>query len=510
MATTSQPLYRIGAFQFDPATGSLERRGETVRLPGLSARVLSVLAERAPDLVSAGVLAEHAWGLAHVAEDTIAQRIALLRRALGDDPKAPSFIRTERGRGYALIAPVTRAGADASTRSSKTTPPWRWLAALAGALVLTAGGWTVWSAQPSPEPAPQTEIEALLSRAGAHMVLHQRAETDRAIALLSAAAERAPDDARVMTVLSIALSTEATKFGGDRTQEAEALARRAIADDDRVAARWSALGYALDAQGRIDEALSAYLRAARLDPQNSASRSSAAYLMTVQGRLSEALRLDLESLETGSRSIYSEVQIARTLRLLGDDARAQALEARALLLYRDHPVVLSGLAEAALSRGAPGRALDLIERAAPTERAQGELARLAGRAHFMLGDRAHAAALFEAAGVRGGFERAALLSTPAPPIKPGELWPAMYVGAAEAAAATDPAAALAALEQAVALGWRDAVLIEASPFLQALRHDNALEPVLERIDRLTEAEAALAAGPDMAARLDAAFGPPGG
>lgn len=476
---------QIGAFTFDPVAGVLAHDGERTPLPGLSSRVLNVLIAHAPAAVDPQTLAREAWGLAHVEEDTLSQRIALLRKALGDDPRAPAYIRTERGRGYALIAKISSV--------SRLLPRHVAVAAAAAVLAVTAGVVAIQLRPETVEPAPAGEVEALLTRAGDQLALHQREETRRAIDLLSAASGRAPDDARVMTALSFALSTEATKFAGRRAEPAETLARRALADDESVAERWHALGYALDAQGRIDEALSAYLRAVRLDPGASRARSSAAYLMTVRGRLNDALRLDLEGLESDSRSLYAELQIARTLRLLGDERRARAFEARALLLNPDHPVVLAGLAEAGLSRGDPQAALDLIARAAPSERGRGELARLEGRARLALGDRDSAAELFEAAGEAAHFERAALAGAEVPAVSAGELWPAFYVGAAEALAGRDRVGALQSLERAVALGWRDDGLIRTSPFLAEMNANDA--------------EAGLATEPALRARLDAVLGP---
>lgn len=414
--------YKIGPWTFDPVSAVLRKDDTVKRLPGLSVRVLSALAAHAPNPVDAACLARDAWNLDHVEEDTIAQRITLLRKAMGDDPRAPVFIRTERGRGYALIAPVHRVRA--------SSRPWKRIVISAGATALALALIYAGTSSPHVQQPSVSEIDALLARAGDQLVLHQREETERAIALLRAARERAPQDARTAVLLSLALSTEATKFEGGHAEEAETLSRQALAADEAAPQAWHALGYALDAQGRHDEALTAYLRAVRLDPSSRAG-PSAAYLLSQQGRLVEALRLDLQSLELGAGSIYAELQLAHALRLLGDERRAQAFEARALLLNPDHPVVLGGLASAALARGEPEVALELISRVSPADRQLGRLLKLEGRARLMTGDAAEAEALFEAAGPLAAHERSALTGRPPPVLKPGELWPGAWTARAE-------------------------------------------------------------------------------
>jgi len=505
---TAHTSLHIGDWLFDPASGRLSRGDDTVSLPALSAQVLSVLAADAPGPVSQARLAKTAWNLAHVSDDTIAQRIAMLRRTFEDDPKAPRYIRTVRGRGYALIAEVRPATAFPAAVEPKTphgrerAPLWAG-AAILGVLLVT--GAVAFLGRSGDAPAPDIiaaepgAVDDLLARAMPRLSLQDPDGAVQAIALLQQARAQAPDDVRVQTALAFALTTEATKFGGERAGEAEALARSALETDPDRSAAWHALGYALDAQGRIDEALAAYGEALNLDPSDSAARSSAAYLLTVRGKLYDALLLDVAAAQANAGSLYVDLQIARTLRLLGEDRLSRQFEARARRLNPGHLVVSAGLAEAALSRGEADAALGLIESAGGAE-ATGELARLSARA-LLISGRVHAALdALEYAGDAAFFERYAFAtlsgqaqelmeSQPLTSVGPSS-WPDDSVRLAEAlAAAGQTEEALAALTTAINLGFRDAGALRQSPFLAELAAAGALAPALERIDREITAQA---------------------
>lgn len=484
--STPRPPLKIGDWLFDPVRCELERGADRITLPDLSARVLELLARNAPEPVTQDDLARQAWGAPHVSSDTIAQRITLLRKALGDS----TYIRTVRGRGYALAA---KAAPAAGLKQA-----WPRLTAvglvLVAAISVVAVSWVINRPAVPAVADAQNTVEALLTRAGARLSLQDPTGTAQAIALLEEARLRSPDDHRVQVSLAFALTTEATKFGGERASDAEAFARRVIADDPAQPDAWHALGYALDAQGRIEEALAAYGEALRLDPDDAGARSSAAYLMTVRGLLYEALLMDVRAAETSSQSLYADLQIARTLRLLDQADLAERFEARARLLNPGHQVVHAGLAEAALARGAPEEALQLIYDAGGMT-ATTQLGRLAGRAYLSQGDTVAARTAFEAAGTDALYERQALAllsgeTVEGPTLENPTNWPEHFVRHAELlAASSDVDGALLALNQAVSLGWRDDGAIIHSPFLTGLAADAQLRQILERIEREAAAQA---------------------
>jgi Tol biopolymer transport system component len=66
-------------------------------------RLFTVLAERAPEVVSRDELIQEVWQGTFVSDEVLTQSISELRKALGDDPRAPRFIATVPKRGYQLV-----------------------------------------------------------------------------------------------------------------------------------------------------------------------------------------------------------------------------------------------------------------------------------------------------------------------------------------------------------------------------------------------------------------------
>jgi DNA-binding winged helix-turn-helix (wHTH) protein/TolB-like protein/Tfp pilus assembly protein PilF len=152
---------RIGGWRVDPTTNELARGGEVVRIEPKAMEVLVALAERAGQAVTREELLAGVWPGVVVGDEALTQSIIKLRRALGDDPRSPSYIETIAKRGYRLIAPVGRA--------APVEPPGgrRWRAPAAGALlvaaVLAAGGLYAFRSFAPPPPNQAEAFERALS-----------------------------------------------------------------------------------------------------------------------------------------------------------------------------------------------------------------------------------------------------------------------------------------------------------------------------------------------------------
>ena len=160
---------------------------------------------------------------------------------------------------------------------------------------------------------------------------------------------------------SFAQSHRATKydFGAQAALIAEALARKALALNVKNGGAWHALGFSLDAQGRIDEALRAYEQAIAINSDDHNAVSSAAYLLQVQGRLHEALVLEQSIMRKGKRSQFTFLQIASALHLAGFETASQKWLARAETLT---PETLPTSASSTLATGSCSRsAADTLE-----------------------------------------------------------------------------------------------------------------------------------------------------
>ena len=101
-------ISRFGVFELDLSTGELRKSGVKLRLQGQPIQVLTLLLERAGDVVTREELRQKLW-----ASDTFVDfdhslntAINKVREALGDSASSPRYVETLARRGYRFIAPV--------------------------------------------------------------------------------------------------------------------------------------------------------------------------------------------------------------------------------------------------------------------------------------------------------------------------------------------------------------------------------------------------------------------
>src|SRR4051794_5789758 len=92
--------YRVGEWQFHPASGELRRGAELRRLEPRAARTLELLCGARGAVVSQDELIKDVWDGRSLSENSVAVVIGQLRRALGDDARDPKLIETIPKRGY--------------------------------------------------------------------------------------------------------------------------------------------------------------------------------------------------------------------------------------------------------------------------------------------------------------------------------------------------------------------------------------------------------------------------
>jgi TolB-like protein/DNA-binding winged helix-turn-helix (wHTH) protein len=98
---------RIGDWSVEPALDALRRGGEVVHLEPKAMELLVFLATRPGEVASREELLSAVWPGVAVGDEALSQVVAKLRKALGDDVRAPTYIETISKRGYRLIAPVS-------------------------------------------------------------------------------------------------------------------------------------------------------------------------------------------------------------------------------------------------------------------------------------------------------------------------------------------------------------------------------------------------------------------
>jgi len=124
-------LFRFGLFEADLENARLTRKGVRIRLQDQPFRILTLLLERAGQVLTREELRQELWPAGTYVDFDGSLNAALkrLRAALDDDADNPRFIETVPKRGYRFIAPVTvegsplRAGVEHPPRRVPHTPP---------------------------------------------------------------------------------------------------------------------------------------------------------------------------------------------------------------------------------------------------------------------------------------------------------------------------------------------------------------------------------------------------
>jgi DNA-binding winged helix-turn-helix (wHTH) protein len=93
------------SFHLD-ADGTLWRGHEQIPLTRKAAALLRCLVDHPGSPVEKADIMRAVWPDTHVHPDNVKVLVREIRIALGDDPQAPTFIRSDAGRGYTFIAPV--------------------------------------------------------------------------------------------------------------------------------------------------------------------------------------------------------------------------------------------------------------------------------------------------------------------------------------------------------------------------------------------------------------------
>jgi DNA-binding winged helix-turn-helix (wHTH) protein len=107
--TLSMPArsFSFGPFKLVAEQQRLLRNDSPIRLGSRALAILSMLLERAGELVSKQDLMSRGWPDTFVDESNLKVNIAALRKTLDEGDGQPSHIVNVSGRGYRFVAPVS-------------------------------------------------------------------------------------------------------------------------------------------------------------------------------------------------------------------------------------------------------------------------------------------------------------------------------------------------------------------------------------------------------------------
>jgi DNA-binding winged helix-turn-helix (wHTH) protein len=102
----TEGMFQFGEFQIDVLARTLRREEEIVTLNRRAFDVLLYLVQHPGRLLTRDELLKNVWPETFVDENSLAQSISALRRALEEKPGDNGYIVTLPGRGYQFVAPV--------------------------------------------------------------------------------------------------------------------------------------------------------------------------------------------------------------------------------------------------------------------------------------------------------------------------------------------------------------------------------------------------------------------
>ena len=156
-AEASPHVARFGVYEVDLRTREIRRAGMQVRIQVQPFRILTLLLERAGEVVSREELRERLWPAEFVDFDhSLNTAIRKLREALDDSAENPRFIETLSRRGYRFIAPVSWVSERGNPKDRRP------LIAIAAIAVLILAATAYWILRRNPvSPSSSGAIDAV-------------------------------------------------------------------------------------------------------------------------------------------------------------------------------------------------------------------------------------------------------------------------------------------------------------------------------------------------------------
>ncbi len=115
--------FQLGECHVDPMTGEVRRGEQVVRLQPQAVEVLLYLARRPGVVIPRNEIEDAVWADRTVGYDALTGTMFKLRKALGDDPRAPKVIETISKRGYRLLLSPEALATPVPPQCSTCRPP---------------------------------------------------------------------------------------------------------------------------------------------------------------------------------------------------------------------------------------------------------------------------------------------------------------------------------------------------------------------------------------------------
>ena len=379
--------YLIDDLNLDVQRGELTRQEEVITLPKLSYDLLVALAKSAPALLSQEQLMAIVWPDRVIGDETLKQRVKLLRKSLGDDASAPTYIEAVRGRGYRLIPavkcecvvrspPSVMLDLSANDRfpsiaGSQFGTMWRrmsllGLAAFIGILVsltlstslpnnvieenpsLNSGSTN----EASNEGSEKTNAERLYLRGRDYYHRYRKQDNDIAIDFFLKAINENDTFAPAYAALSQAYSQKYFQFSGQESDKQLAIdnAYQALSYDNQSADGYKALGTAYYVAGWLSKSIKTLHRGLAIEADEIEILINLAFIYSEQGELEKALHWHKVILEQAPEHALAMMHTGLTLQRAKQFDAAKLWYEKALVLQPDYLLTSYHLAQLAIEK----------------------------------------------------------------------------------------------------------------------------------------------------------------
>lgn len=298
----------------DPGHRLVQQNGVEIKLPELSYRLLLILVESAPNIVSHDKLVEAVWQERVVSDENLKKRVSRLRHALSDEADSPRYIVAERGMGYRCIAPVILL-TDSTVKESvvlqltqpEPTNKRRFKPVLLVLLlVIAALGLTVTIVNHKQKPQAIEKIgdftaNDYVNKATSYYYRFKPDDNDTAVMLYKKAIELDPNFGPAYGGLANAYAQGYYQFGKEEywLQQSIIFSMRAIEIEPEQPWGYKSLGLALHLSGRYDDSLVAYSKASVLAPTWAGPIANSALVYLERGHLILAYQYIMKSVKMG-------------------------------------------------------------------------------------------------------------------------------------------------------------------------------------------------------------------
>jgi DNA-binding winged helix-turn-helix (wHTH) protein/Tfp pilus assembly protein PilF len=380
--------YQIDDLTLNLQLGTLYRENEEIALPQLSYRMLCELVQRAPAIVSQNDLMSLVWGELVVSDETLKQRIKLLRQAIADTPQSPKYIASVRGRGYRCIADVSKQiirnkvhHDSINLRLSDRLPVtfmqsseeyWRMVAlffllvfsvfATIAALNYFLPSNKSLSPQQNKTITVTNQAQTAYEKGRIFYLRYQPLDNEMAIKSYLRATQLSPGYAMAYAGLADAYSQGIFQFSADPSWQKKALeaAYDAIMLNDQLAQSYKSLGTAHYVNGHISQSLSANLKAVELDAEFVEAQANLGYTYSERGQLKNALERHNRVYQLEASHQVNWFHIALTTQRLGLFDRAQPWYQKILEAQPNYHLATFHYSRLLLQQDSLESALDLL------------------------------------------------------------------------------------------------------------------------------------------------------